>query len=440
MENKNKLSFFAILFFIFYIILPSYFAMEISSSFPLMTGSRIILLLLIIFYIVKNKGVIKLKIFENKIIGRNIKIYFLLLIIANLYYISTLTDSVKEIFSILLEEICVLWIITQIIDSKEKLIQALDIIVTTSAIVALISIIGVFVGNNFFYSLNTVNREMLMANYSRLGMLRAEAGFGHAVYYGAYNVMMIPIIMYLIENKGKSLKYTICLILCVVALVLANSRGSLLVFGVMIIYMLIKKRANKLKKYLPFLTLGAMGILMIFIIRPDTIELVGNIWTSITNVFSSDAVEIEEYGTNTNGVDSRIMQLSQLTWTSKNNFFFGLGASAQNRDAVKYLNTSGEWVTINTFDVGYIAIFCQYGFIGSIAYFVLYITILMIIFSKKYKHDEIMKMFRYIFIAYLLCMLSITGVRSAFWVIFGLMISYINIKIKEEKNIKEEEI
>ena len=437
MENKGRLGFFSVLFFIFYIVLPSYFAVEISSSLPLMTASRIILLMVIIIYIIKNNGVIKFKIFEDKRIGRNVKIYFILLIIANLYYITTLSDSLKEIFSIFLEEICVIWIITQMVDSKEKLIQALDIIVTTAAVVAFISIIGVFMGNNFFYSLNTVNREMLMANYSRLGMLRAEAGFGHAVYYGAYNVMMIPIIMYLIENKGKSLKYTICLILCIVALILANSRGSMIVFGIMLIYMLLKKNINKLGKYLPFIGLGVMGVLVLFLIKPDTIELIGNIWTSITNVFSSDTVEIEEYGTNANGLDSRMMQLSQLTWTAKNNFFFGLGASAQNRDAVKYLNASGDWVTINTFDVGYIAIFCQYGFIGSIAYLVLYVTILIVVFKRKFKNDEVMKMFRFIFVAYLLCLISITGVRSVFWVMFGLMIAYINIINKEEKKCDE---
>ena len=63
---KEKMNFFVVIFFGLYLILPSYCALEITSSLPLITVSRIILIVLIGAYILQHKGIINLKIFEDK--------------------------------------------------------------------------------------------------------------------------------------------------------------------------------------------------------------------------------------------------------------------------------------------------------------------------------------------------------------------------------------
>ena len=305
---------------------------------------------------------------------------------------------------------------------------------------AIIAIISSLLGENLFYKLNTVSRTMLMARYSRLGFIRAEAGFGHPVYYGTYNVVMIPIIMYLIENtqNRKTLKYILCLGLDILALIFSNSRGSILVFAVMLIYMLSSKNTKSLRKYFCFVIIAVIGIVFLFIVKPEMMNFFKNIYVSLINVFSSETTQLDNYGRNSSGLKSRTMQLSEITWTLMHNPLMGFGPAAHTRGLIKFINGIGEWQVIETLDVGYIAIFCQFGIIGTIATIFLYKEICWIIFDKKYKKKEkVIEMFKFIFISYFLCMFSITRVHSLFWVITGLLIAYINI-IKFEDNVLKE--
>ena len=51
--KKEKLNFIEKAFFAFYLVLPSYFAIEISGSLPLISASRILLIMTMIFYVIK---------------------------------------------------------------------------------------------------------------------------------------------------------------------------------------------------------------------------------------------------------------------------------------------------------------------------------------------------------------------------------------------------
>lgn len=432
--KKNKLNLFVVIFLFLYIVLPSYFALEITEFFPLLTGSRIILLILILVNMLKKK--IKIKIFKDSKLLLAFSIYYILKLLANIFYIPITTDAIKDIFSMILEELLIIWIIPQVINSKEKLVEALEILAISCGVVAILSIVNFVFKINVFYYLNTVKRNMLMANYTRMGMIRAEAGFGHPVYYGVYNTIMIPIIVFLIQYKDKNLKYKIILFLTIIALVLANSRGTILVVLFMFLYMLINAKKRNIKKCIP-LVLVLLFVLLIFCLyNSEFWNYISKIFMSIINVFYSGGQKIEGYGDNANGLDSRITQFSQVIWTAKNNFVFGLGAGAQNREAIKYLATNGKWQVLTTFDVGYFAIFCQYGLLGVIAYSTLYYSILKrVIISTKMQKNNIEKMFKYVFISYLLCLLSTTGLEKLFWIIFGLFIAYINI---EKTNINQE--
>ena len=436
MVKKNKLSILVIIFLATYIVLPSYFAIEISTSLPLITFSRITLVILIFSYVLQKRGVINLKIFHNKKQSLFFKIYIILLIITNLVYIPTTSEALKEIFTIIFEELLITWIITKVIDTKEKLIQALEILVYSSGIVAIIAIVSSLIGNNLFYYLNTINREMLMANYSRLGLIRAEAGFGHPVYYGVYNVIMIIIAMFLIENKSKNINYTICLILDIIALIMANSRGSLLAMIIILLYKLPTMKFSTIKKYFCFLLIFILGLSILVMLKPDIFQYIKNIYISLTNIFLSNDTEIKGYGSNSEGLESRVGQIYEVVWMFKQKkSLFGLGAAAHTRGVVKNLNSNGSWITAYTFDVGYIAILVQFGIIGFIGYLFLYGGICINLFmNKEHKKDKIKRMFKIIFVAYFLCLFSSGGVGNLFWTIFGLFCAYSNLLYNEKHN------
>ncbi|OAA86943.1 O-antigen ligase family protein [Clostridium ljungdahlii] len=435
MIKNKKIGIFLFLFFVCYIVLPSYFAIEISASFPLITMSRVLLVILCLSYIYKCRGRIKLSIAnKNAGINRKLIIYFAIVIGISIYFLTTIFNAaLDQLMSIFIEEVLVIWIISCTVTTKEKLIRCLEVMVYASGVVAIVSITGLLVGENPFYYLNTVSREMLMANFSRMGLMRLEAGFGHAVYYGLYCTVMIPIAMYFYENSGRNrFRYMVCIILNIIALVLSNSRGTLVAFILVVCIMLFQKKRNQLKKYQIFIISAAMVFAIAVIFVPELSNYISDVFKSLVYIISPSTGTIDNYGTNADGLTSRMAQLSGITWTFKQSPIVGLGPDAMKRGVLSYY-WLGNWQVTNTYDIGYVKIFCEYGILGSIGFLVLYSMILKLCIGKKYKNnDGIAEMFKFCFLAYFISMLSVTGVDKLFWVLVGLLISYVNICLSEK--------
>lgn len=415
--------------------MPSYCAVELSSFLPLITVSRILLVVVFFSYVFSHRGKIKISFSQyNKSIRRAILIYSVFLCMANVAYITETSEAIKAIFTVIFEELFLVWIIQQMISSRIKLIACLEIMVYASGITAVLGIIESFTGFNVFYSLNTVQREMLMASFSRMGMQRAETGFGHAVYYGTYCAVMIPICMYFIENYSwKKWKYYLCLTLNLIALFLANSRGSILSAGCILLYMLFTKKQHELVKYKNYALVICISLIFVAIIKPSILTFMGNIIQSVIDALTSDSSTIENYGINESGMASRLGQFSGILWTLKNNPLWGLSANANKYGLVSYLTNQGIWAPTSTFDMGYIAIFCQYGIVGSIGYIVLFGTIIKKLCSRINEDDRsLQRMFKYAFATYFLCLLSVSSVQKLLWVLIALFVAYLNIFTMEK--------
>lgn len=431
MNYSIKIDKVTFLFFAFYIILPKYFALEISQEFPLITFSRLLLMLFCVQFILRKKGIIRTSILKKyKKIRNNIKWYFIILIFVNIFFIFSIPkDAINKLLSIFMEELAIIWIISQTINTKEKVIQCLEIILYSSAVIAIFSIIGLLFGENYFYYLNTVNREMLMSNMSRMGLIRVEAGFGHAVYYGLYCTVMIPIGMYFFENyRVKRLNYIICILLNIFALILTNSRGTLLSAILLIFIMILKKKQKQIKKYLKIsiFSISVFAVTSMFIKQVSNFLI--NIFRSIFYEILPSLGEIDNYGINIGGWQSRFAQFTSISWVLKKSPIFGLGPDAQTRGVLSYFWLN-NWQVIETYDNGYLKIYFEYGLFGIIAFFLLFIGIYKLLNKTIIsKSDDILGMFKFSFLAYFLGMLSVTGVDKLFWVLVGLLISYVNVE------------
>lgn len=89
------------IFFLLYLILPEYFAIEFSASFPLLTASRLILFFMLIFQTIKNRGIIKFGLCKNKKLERAILLYIFGMVTVNFFHINYTAESVKEIFTLI---------------------------------------------------------------------------------------------------------------------------------------------------------------------------------------------------------------------------------------------------------------------------------------------------------------------------------------------------
>ena len=252
-----RLEQFTYIFYFLYLMLPEYFAVEISSALPLLTVGRMCILILLIAHIVVHKG----KIVFVKL-PKLVKCFFAIMIAVNMVHIIDVpADSVKALFSIVFEQVTLLILIVYSLNTEEKVQNALKYMVWGSAVLGVLGIVEVVTGTNVFYALNTVNRKMLQASYERLGMLRAEGSFGHPVYYGVYSVSMVAFSLFLYESSRKK-SYLFIALLNVLGVILSSSRGQILTLAILFLYMYINKNKEVRNKY--FLVL--LGLIPVFLV------------------------------------------------------------------------------------------------------------------------------------------------------------------------------
>lgn len=392
---KDKLGWDVILFFALYVISPSYCAIELSSRLPLITVSRVLLVTMLLMLVIRRsedfyalrKGNVRQLNFGltgDRFLRWGMLIYFILLVICDLALLpADFGEALKAMFIVIAESYMLVWILTLVLDTREKLLTALQVLVVASAVTAVVATAGCVLDGNPFYYLNTVHREMLMASFYRLGMLRAEAGFGHPVFYGAFCAIITPINMYFVENseqKWKKWLFSACLTMNIVGLVLSNSRGSMVAFGFLLILVTIARVIKKEFKpfFLTYLPIGmaALAILIaVSLVSPAGLAFLKGIAYSLINTVFPGAVSLDEigdssvisYGENASGMVSRYVQFTGILWTLAQKPLFGFGSNAHMRGLISYL-WEGSWLQADTFDVGLVAIICQYGIVGLLGY------------------------------------------------------------------------
>ena len=431
-KHPQKSNGLLLLFFSLYMVLPNYFALEINESFPLMTASRIILL--ICFFIIILKGQGRISTISLSRIDNKVRYYFLIISLVNILHIFDRgTSSINRLITIILEQYCVLWLIILIINTRERFEKAIRVLMYSSAVVAIISIVGFIFDTNFFYELKTVSRVMTQAGMTdigyRNGLLRIEAGFGHPVYYGMYCSIMFFLSLYIYSYRNRKTSSLICMLLNVIALLLTNSRGSILAVAITFVISFFVNGWKERKKYLRILFIVTIIALVAFACSTKIREYVLSVFQSFFVYFGFKESSSINYGANMSFTSDRLIQFSGILWTIMRAPLIGFGYGAQSIGAIAFYNI-GQWFKTTTFDVGYVEIFCCYGILGTIAHMLLLVSIIKNIkFIRRMPYGI---MFRNIFIVYFFCLLSVVTIDKIFWPTFGLLLAYSNI-MKLEK-------
>lgn len=453
---RDKLGWDVILFFALYIISPSYCAIELSSRLPLITVSRVLLVTMLFMLVIRRsedfyalrKGNVRQLNFGltgDRFLRWGMLIYFILLVICDIALLpADFGEALKAMLVVIVESYMLVWILTLVLDTREKLLTALQILVVSSGVTALIATVGCVLDGNPFHFLNTVQREMLMYSYYRLGMLRAAAGFGHPVFYGAFCAIISPINMYFVENSEKQWKkwlFSVCLLMNIVGLVLSNSRGSLVAFGFMMIVVAIARVIKKEFKsffftYLPIGVAALVILVIVSLVSPPGLAFLQGIFYSLVNMVFPDTYSMDSfvtsYGENPYGVLSRSVQLTGIPWTLSQKPLFGFGSNAHIRGLISFQWAPGSWIQTGTFDVGLVAIICQYGLIGLLGYTSLFGTLTLTVLSKKNRQDPLMRSLALAFVTYLVCLLTIASLDKMLWVLIAAIVCLVNILRTEE--------
>lgn len=417
---------FIIFFMAFYPILPDYFSIELGGGLPLLKASRILLLILLLCVCFRNK---KIKLIRKPLKAAGLYwplfIYFAARILANGYYAPSLSAAINTEFTVIVEQLLLIVMICQVVRSREDVHLCVKTIVNASGVVAIISIINVLIGSNLFYNLNTVSRNVLMVSTVRMGIIRAEATFGHPVYYAMYCALIIPLALYVWQNEKNA--WNSCVLgLNVIAAFLTESRGTIVVLlALFLVYVTIADKKTRNRILTAVCAIACVAVVVSFVV-PTVAQQFSNIIKSVMIAFGDSSETIENFGGNSStGLSSRMIQLSGISWMLIHNAVFGLGASCHTRGKLSY-RINGIWQVRDTIDNGYVGYFVEEGLLGGIACFSLFYSLLKSSWKKAtFKNSRNMNnSFFLCFVSYVAVMLSVADVSQLLWVIIALYITY----------------
>lgn len=431
------------LFYFFYIIFPDYFAIEFSESLPLVTASRILIIILTLIILVRDKGRIYLGNFD-----KNFYFFLAIMLMVNCINITSLPgESVKTILSLLLETWLFTYLIVRLITSEQKMNTAICGLVLASVLVSVLGVIEAVTGVNVFFFLTTTQRKMLQSVYIRFGAVRASGPFGHSIYFGTYQLCMLPFSLYLYDTRKKAV-YFFAFILNIISVILSGSRGQMAVMFLAMAIILFRKRSKYRLKYIRNSLCLLPVVIILICIFPKVFARMFSLIGSVIQALAYSGGRANSQLGNANGILSRTEQLSGIVWTiMQGRVLSGFGNKAHLAHLIKYFR-DGAWVKTSTFDVGYVAIFCQYGILGSIAFFKLYQSRLnrSVIWYRQMKKARSMKLqklrletfenlqntFIIFYVCYLINLLTSTGIDKMLFAVIALQM--VSIKLSKAVN------
>lgn len=417
-------------YFVFlYPILPEYLAVSFSSTLPLFTASRV--LLIIMFFATIFKGKINVSVFRIEHFGKAFTLYIVCQAIICIAHIED-TDSIKTFIGVLLENLLFVLIIMSHIDTERKFEKCTEVLIVAAGFVFFMGLLEPITSVNLSSTyLDTGARDsMLISTYERYNSVRAVFTFGHAIALGVYCIALLPFVMKRV-NETRRIKYYIIFELGLGCLLLTMSRGVIIVFAFVLIYSLIKLNKRERRGYIKALGLTLVGGTILVICVPGMFQTLRDTVLDSLNALGANFT-VSSSGGNDNAVLSRTAQLSYIPQILNSNPIFGGGTGYLSK-ATLFVYASDRFFVGHSVDIEYLRMFIEQGLLGVISGAVLYINILITI-KRHYKleHDRLSKYFLLSLISIFLGYFTVAQLTTVniLWMIIAMYLCYINLNEK----------
>lgn len=427
------------IFFALYGILPDACGIEISSSLPIITVDRILILILFSMVVYKKRFILKIS------LPKEFYVYIFLNIIVSIVNIRFGASEFNQLFIYLYEQLLVVILLYNCIDDSIEFEKCIDYLIAGGIVLAIMAVMQFLFRFDLSSALMWSDPRAFVRIEDRMGRMRACATF-NALSYGCYSAFLSIVIIYR-YLKTKKKKFVLALCVDLLALMCTLSRSAILSLGIVLFVMLLTTKGRMLKGFYKYFLLAIGVIAILVIVVPSVFDVFKQVFLSIMNTLGGNHKLSSEFGTNaTNGTYSRLRQWSSVIFMiNDNNLLFGYGYNGFVNGAVKYFNfRENYWHIAKELDVGFVAFLINGGIIGLISYFIFLVTPYFKI--KKYNSRKEWNFgCMYIYMAMLLILLEFMtsfGVRHFEWLVFSLIWIWIGIAKKGkkdesmEKNIK----
>lgn len=227
--------------------LPPYFAIKLAESMPVITAFRAVLLFWIVDQlIIKKRVLLLLRVIKEDRFTSIIFIYSFGMLIPGivLFITEKNTTALVGSISILIEKILLYYLVVMNVKlhmqkhgSENTLDKFTKVICLSAFVLSVLGIVEFLISYNIFTLLETSNVAGLVSStYIRQGELRVSTSFSHALGYGLYLLLVIPIAYYKMKKHSNKkdiryLFYILLIFLLLLNVLLTTSRSVLLALG-----------------------------------------------------------------------------------------------------------------------------------------------------------------------------------------------------------------
>lgn len=438
----------------FIAVLPEQFSVELHDKLPLLSGSRVLILIMLGFWLWqrwKEKRLvfpISLMIF----LGVNI-----LVSLVNLQY--GITGEIKRVALFVLERVLLVIMLADTIKTREEFELSIDFAIMGSSILAVIGIVQTVFQYDISSPLFLTETLAVTELSQRMGLLRAYGTY-NAIAFGCYCAIMTMLVAYRLYITRK-LIYAGAMSLLLCALICTLSRSVWLCLAGIIFVMLIFGRMKLLRRLAWGFAMTAALCVVLCCLQPKLggalLETGKSSINTVLSVLPESWVEqmfpngiwggdaeapdkkpgfelSEDFGLN--GEDptySRMAQWTAVAYMAKEGqLLFGQGYNALSAGRIHFFydRWSAKWFPTTYLDVGLVALMADGGLVGALSYIALLGYMVFVSLKRRIKGEQLdfYRLTAYMIPLYLLLNFTAAFLHmSAIWVFIGLFYAWKNL-------------
>lgn len=400
----------------FVCVFPEQFAIKLHDSLPLLTASRILILVAMGFW-AWDKWKTKRFRFPKSLV-----LFFALNLIISLVNLHYGIHEIKRIFLMIFERVLFVIMLMDMICDREEFNRCIDFVIMGAAALSVIGIVQTVFDydiSSVMHLTETVSSGQLSA---RMGLVRAFGTY-NAISFGCNCAFMAFLILYRLYAT-KSIWHSAAFALNFVALVCTFTRSAWLCFAGVAVIALVLYGGKLIRRLLPSIAMTLALVVVLCCCQPKLFSafvetgkssintILGVLPDSVTSLFfSGDTTETpdatgpsepnpnqpgfeldEDFGMNAGDPTySRTAQWTAVEYMAKEGvLLFGYGYNALLRGCIHFFfdRWAAKWEPTTFLDVGLVALIAESGLLGAITHLGLLAWLFICALRKKRPFKE----------------------------------------------------
>lgn len=448
----------------FWAVLPEQMAINLHDKLPLISVSRLLVVLVFGFWIYDR--------FKSKhlVLPISLSVFFGINLIISLVNFRYGFGEINRVFLLIFERVLPVIMIADMISTREEFDTGIDFVIMGATALAVIGIIQTAFNYDISTPLHWVKTMASITLSERMGLGRAFGTY-NAISFGCYCAMVSIATIYRLYNT-KKIRYSIALALILTALICTLTRSAWLCLLAILFFMLLFCRRKLIVRLFPSISILVALCVILCFVQPNlknafaetgksTMNTVLNILpdhisSSIVSMLTPSADDPEVPAENTdkevpnrfeldenfglNGEDPSYSRMAQWTaieyMANTDTLMFGLGYNALPEGRIHFFfdRWGAKWEATTFLDVGLVALIAECGLVGALSYTALLGFMLVYAFMKR---DKTNRMDFYHIILYTIPLFLLLNFMASFmfehmiWVYTAMFYAYIRISNPE---------